>query len=112
MALRNEAVTIPPIENGASPTSRPLDALAGAPVLVVEDEPDLAEEIRLELEATGHPVQLSETVDEGLRAARSGPAVLIIDRMLRGQDGLSIIEALRAEGNATPALVIDRKSVV
>ena len=52
----------------------PADALAGAPVLVVEDERDLAEEIRLELQASGHPVQLAETVDDALRAARSGGA--------------------------------------
>jgi two-component system OmpR family response regulator len=112
MAFGNEAVTVSPFENGGSPTSRPPDGLAGAPVLVVEDERDLAEEIRLELEASGHHVLLSETVDDGLRAARSGAAVLIIDRMLQGQDGLSIIEALRAEGNATPALVISALSSV
>ncbi len=90
----------------------PLETPAGAPVLVVEDERDLAEEIRLELQASGHPVQLLETVDDGLRAARSGPAVLVIDRMLQGQDGLSIIEALRAKGDYTPALVISALSSV
>src|SRR3984957_4568548 len=89
-----------------------MDTLAGAPILVVEDERDLAEEIRLELQASGHPVQLSETVDEGLRAARSGASVLVIDRMLHGEDGLSIIETLRGEGNATPALVISALSSV
>jgi two-component system OmpR family response regulator len=97
----NEAVTISPFEKGA-----------GAPVLVVEDERDLAEEIRLELQASGHPVELTETVDDGLRAARSGAAVLVIDRMLRGEDGLSIIETLRREGNTTPALVISALSSV
>src|SRR5271168_5092235 len=94
------------IEDGPRPITRWTDALAGSPVLVVEDERELAEEIRLELQASGHQVQLSETVDDGLRAARSGVAVLVIDRMLHGQDGLSIIETLRAEGKATPALVI------
>ena len=93
-------------------TDRPAEGLAGASVLVVEDERDLAEEIRLELQASGHAVQLSETVDDGLRAARSGVAVLIIDRMLQGEDGLSIIESLRAEGNTTPALVISALSSV
>ena len=45
-------------------------------------------------------MQLSETVDDALRAARSGgAAVLVIDRMLHGEDGLSIIETLRGEGN-------------
>jgi two-component system, OmpR family, response regulator len=102
-----------PFENGARPTARRSDPLAGPPVLVVEDERDLAEEIRLELQANGHPVQLSETVDDALRTARSGAAaVLVIDRMLHGEDGLSIIETLRDEGNATPALVISALSSV
>ena len=97
------------LNDGPLPASRGTD---GAPILVVEDERDLAEEIRLELQANGHLVQLSETVDDALRAARSGAAVLVIDRMLHGEDGLSIIEALRAEGNATPALVISALSSV
>jgi two-component system, OmpR family, response regulator len=112
MALGNEAMIISPFEKRINPRSRPKDELAGAPALVVEDERDLAEEIRLELQASGYSVELSETVDDGLRAARSGVAVLIIDRMLRGEDGLSIIESLRAEGNATPALVISALSTV
>ena len=88
-------------------------ALDGAPVLVVEDEPDLAEEIRSQLQADGHPVELARTMEEGLAAACSGWAsVLIVDRMLHGDDGLSIIEALRREGNATPALVISALSSV
>ncbi len=102
-------MTVSPSEKKIGHTA---DGLAGAPVLVVEDERDLAEEIRLELEASGHAVQLSETVEDGLRAARSGIAVLIIDRMLQGEDGLSIIESLRAEGNFTPALVISALSSV
>jgi two-component system, OmpR family, response regulator len=100
-------MTLLPLER-----TRPADAVTGAPVLLVEDERDLAEEIRLELQASGHPVQLEETVDDGLRVARSGVAVLIVDRMLHGEDGLSIIESLRAEGNATPALVISALSSV
>ena len=56
-------------------------------------------------------MQVSETVDDALRTVRSGgPAVLVIDRMLHGEDGLRIIETLRGEGNATPALVISALS--
>ncbi len=105
-------MSISPFEDGSRSTTRWTDALAGPPILVVEDERDLAEEISLELQASGHPVQLSETVEDGLRAARSGAAVLVIDRMLHGEDGLSIIETLRGEGNATPALVISALSSV
>jgi two-component system, OmpR family, response regulator len=84
-----------------------------APVLVVEDEPDLAEEIRLELEANGHPVKVAATAEEGLAAARAGWAsVLVFDRMLQGDDGLSIVETLRGEGVVTPVLVISALSSV
>jgi two-component system, OmpR family, response regulator len=76
-------------------------------VLVVEDDFLTAEDIRLELEAGGHTVQVAATISDALRTARSGDvSALVIDRILHGEDGLSIIEALRAEGKSTPALVI------
>jgi len=79
----------------------------GGLVLVVEDDRELAEEIRLDLQAGGLTVQVEATFTDGLRAARSSDvAVLVIDRMLDGEDGLTIIEALRREGKSTPALVI------
>jgi two-component system, OmpR family, response regulator len=105
-------MTMSSFEDRAKAAGRWTDTPAGSPILVVEDEHDLAEEIRLELQASGHAVQLSETVDDALRAARSGVVALVIDRMLRGEDGLAIIETLRAEGNATPVLVISALSSV
>ena len=82
-------------------------------VLVIEDERALAEEIRYELQAEGYPVALAETRAEGLRVARAGgAAVLVVDRMLNHEDGLSILEALREEGNPTPILVISALSSV
>jgi two-component system OmpR family response regulator len=88
-------------------------AVEGAPILVVEDERDLAEAIRCELEANGHPVTLIDTVENALEAARAGAArVLVIDRMLHGEDGLSIVEKLRGEGNSTPVLVISGMSSI
>ena len=76
-------------------------------VLVIETDRELAEEIRLDLEAGGHIVQVAETLTEGLRAARSGDAgVLVVDRLLDGENGLSIVEALRGEGKWTPAIAI------
>ena len=82
-------------------------------VLVVDDEVEIVEEIRQELLANGHEVEIAETVGEALRAARKrAPSVLVVDRMLQGEDGLTIIETLRSEGNATPALVISGLSTV
>jgi two-component system OmpR family response regulator len=89
-----------------------LEARRGS-VLVVDDEAEIVEEIRQELLANGHDVEIAETVGEALRAARKqAPSVLIVDRMLQGEDGLTIIETLRSEGNVTPALVISGLSTV
>jgi two-component system OmpR family response regulator len=107
--VRKETMCISPFDSA----TRRADLPTGLPVLVVEGERRLAEEIRLELHASGHTVQLSETIDDALRSARSGGiAVLIIDRTLHGEDGLSIVKTLREEGNATPALVISTLSSV
>ena len=43
----------------------------GSLVLVIENERELAEEIRLDLDSGGHAVQVAETLTEGLQAARS-----------------------------------------
>jgi two-component system OmpR family response regulator len=79
----------------------------GGPILLVENDRELAEVIRLDLEGSGHSVRVAETLIEGLQAARSGDAaVLVIDRFLEGENGLSIVKTLRGEGKWTPALVI------
>jgi two-component system OmpR family response regulator len=79
----------------------------GSLVLLIEDDRELAGAIRLDLEAGGHTVHIAGTMAEGLRAARSGDvAALIIDRLMDGENGLSIVETLRSEGNWTPALVV------
>ena len=82
-------------------------------ILVIEDDRELAEEIRLDLEAGGHAVQVAQTLTEGLQAARSGEAaVLVVDRILDGESGLSIVEALRSEGNWMPVLAISELTSV
>jgi two-component system, OmpR family, response regulator len=79
----------------------------GRLVLLIEDDSRLAEEIRHDLETAGHIVQRAETLAEGLRVARSGDAaVLVVNRIVDGENGVSIIEALRSEGKWTPALAI------
>jgi two-component system, OmpR family, response regulator len=90
-------------------TSKP----GGSLVLLIEDDSKLAEEIRLDLEASGHMVHVAMTLAEGLRAARSGEAgALVVDRLLEGENGLSIVEALRGEGKWTPALAISENTSV
>ena len=82
-------------------------AFQNALVLLVEDEPDMAAEVTKELTNLGYHVLVAETEAEGLAAARSHPAALmIVDRMLKGIDSLSMIETLRREGIRIPVLVV------
>jgi two-component system, OmpR family, response regulator len=93
----------------------PPDSEAGPrpPVLLVEDDRGLAEEIRSALHAGGHRVVHAETRSAGLHAAQTvGPSVLILDRMLNEEDGLSILATLREAGNLVPVLVMSGLSAI
>jgi two-component system, OmpR family, response regulator len=66
-----------------------------------------AEQIVEFLAANGYEVDLAVDGDEGLSRARSADyAVMTIDRMLPGIDGIAVIRRLREEGIVTPALIV------
>jgi two-component system, OmpR family, response regulator len=76
-------------------------------VLVIEDDPETAAQLSEYLQARGYQPDLAVTGDEGLRRGHSAEyAVMTIDRMLPGIDGITIIRRLRKAGIATPALII------
>ena len=86
---------------------------AMANVLLIEDDTETANEIRAELGDRGYAVDWAADGIEGLDKARSGEAeVVIVDRLLPGMDGLTIVEALRAEGMRTPVLVLSALGAV
>jgi two-component system OmpR family response regulator len=76
-------------------------------ILVVEDDSETAEQLVDALATSGYEVDLAGDGNEGLRRGRSGDyAVMTIDRMLPGMDGIAIIRRLREDGIATPALIV------
>jgi len=76
-------------------------------ILVIEDDVETAEQLVDFLGTSGYSIDLAVDGDEGLRRARSGEyAVITIDRMLPGIDGITIIRRLREAGIATPALIV------
>ena len=78
-----------------------------ARVLVVEDNENLADGLRTNLEFEGHQVELAREGAGGLMRARTGSHDLIVlDLMLPGLDGFRVLETLRAEGVPTPVLVL------
>ena len=76
-------------------------------VLVIEDDADTAAYIRKGLKEEGHVVDHAQDGKEGLfMALEQSYDVTIVDRMLPGLDGLSIIQTLRTSGNNTPVLIL------
>ncbi len=76
-------------------------------ILLVEDDREVASYLLKGLSESGHRVDLAEDGREGLdRAIQDSFDAMIIDRMLPGLDGLSIIAALRAARVQTPVLVL------
>jgi two-component system OmpR family response regulator len=76
-------------------------------ILVIEDDPETASQLVDFLGTRGYQTDLAHNGDDGLRLASSHSyAVMTIDRMLPGVDGLSIIRKLRESGNDTPALIV------
>jgi len=79
-------------------------------VLVVEDETRLAEGLRRGFEAEGFAVDVAGTGTDGLWLARENQySVIVLDIMLPGISGYRVCEALRAERNWTPILMLTAK---
>jgi len=82
-------------------------------VLLIEDDREAARYLTKGLAESGHVVDHAADGPRGLVLATSETYdVLIVDRMLPGLDGLSIVEALRKSGNTVPALILSAKNSV
>ena len=76
-------------------------------VLVIEDDADAAEYLAKGLRESGHGAEVAADGRGGLLRAASEPFdVLIVDRMLPGVDGLSLVQHLRATGHTMPVLFL------
>lgn len=76
-------------------------------VLVVEDEPKIASFIRKGLEAQGFIVEVCHHGDQAFQLATTRPYdALVLDIMLPGRDGLSILRGLRERRMAVPVVLL------
>jgi two-component system, OmpR family, response regulator len=79
-------------------------------ILVVEDEPRLADGLRTGLSAEGFAVDVALTGTDGLWLAREQPFDgIVLDVMLPNLNGYRICQILRSEGNWTPILMLTAK---
>ena len=82
-------------------------------VLLIEDDLQIAGHVRKGLEELGFTVDHAVEGREGWMMASTDPyAMIILDRMLPGMDGLAILHGLRAAGNLTPVLLLSALSQV
>lgn len=76
-------------------------------VLLIEDEPEMAWDIALELTRLQYRVRIIDNETRGFEIVRSQAVDLVIlDRMLSSTDSLSMIDTMRNEGIRTPVLVV------
>ncbi|PID62714.1 MAG: DNA-binding response regulator [Gammaproteobacteria bacterium] len=82
-------------------------------ILIIEDDHEVAENLDKGLTEQGFIVDCVHDGISGLQQARQGNYhVLVVDRMLPGLDGLSLLRQLREQHNHTPALMLTALSEV
>ena len=76
-------------------------------ILLVEDDPDTARHVRRGLAESMHVVDHTDNGNDGLGLALTEHYdVIIVDRMLPGRDGISLIKALREKNQRLPILIL------
>lgn len=76
-------------------------------ILIVEDDQRLARQLKKGMEEHAHTCVLSFDGPSGLESARQGPFdVLVLDVMLPGMDGFTVVRHLRGAHITTPILLL------
>jgi two-component system, OmpR family, response regulator len=76
-------------------------------VLVVDDEPNIRDLVRVALRFHGFEVTTAATGEEALRHAREGgPQLILLDVMLPDLDGFEVCRRLRTRGDETPVIFL------
>ncbi|MFV1995866.1 MAG: response regulator, partial [Verrucomicrobiales bacterium] len=82
-------------------------------ILVIEDDAVIADYIAKGLRESGYLVDVARTGGEGSDLAHSGHYdAAVVDIMLPGIDGLTVIESMRSEKITTPVLILSAKRSV
>ncbi|MCM1578838.1 MAG: response regulator transcription factor [Ruminococcus sp.] len=82
-------------------------------ILIIEDEPQLARFVQLELEHEEYETVISGDGREGLQLAESGGFdVILLDIMLPGLNGLEVLRRLRKTENAAPVIMLTARDSV
>lgn len=82
-------------------------------ILLIEDEPKVAEAVRTGLGAQDFDVTTAVTGEEGLVRLTAEPfELLVLDVMLPGQDGIEVLRGLRQKGDKLPVLILTARDAL
>ncbi|MDZ7962766.1 MAG: response regulator transcription factor [Aulosira sp. DedQUE10] len=82
-------------------------------VLVIETDESLANQLSFDLQEAGYDSVLAHDASSGLQYSRDRqPALIVLDRMLAGESGLSLCKNLRTAGLRSPVLVLMARDTV
>ena len=83
------------------------------PILIIEDDPDIAEDIRYNLEARRFETRVAHTGKEGLAASLDQdrpPLLILLDQLLPEMNGLDIRRRIRRD-SLGPQIPIDTEEL-
>ena len=84
--------------------------MSGARVLLVEDNSDLAEGLRYNLEREGYTVKVAADGPTGLEAGQHWrPDLILLDLMLPGMSGFDVLKGLRSSGSRMPVIIVSAR---
>ncbi len=82
-------------------------------VLVIESDESLANQLAFDLKEAGYDPLMAHDGNQGLQQCRDRqPALIVIDRMLAGESGLSLCKNFRTAGMRSPMLVLMARDTV
>jgi two-component system, OmpR family, copper resistance phosphate regulon response regulator CusR len=94
-------------------TQKEVISLGQGRILIVEDEPKVAEALREGLVSEGYEITLAMTGEEAFFQASSERFdLLLLDLMLPGRSGIEVLETLRKKGEKTPVLILTARDTI
>src|SRR5512133_1598765 len=79
-------------------------------ILIVEDDAHIAEGLKLNLSLQGYEAAIAASGTDGLRIWKEwNPHLIVLDIMLPGLDGLSVLRHIRLEDERLPVLILSAK---